>query len=111
MTTVPPSRSVEPVETSALAEPLVSVPKRWVASVTLAGLGLWAGFFGPIQVLLAQQAEVVSPGHKEFVFGVVTGVGSAVSVIANPLFGALSDRTTSRFGRRVPCCSPPPSPC
>ncbi|CAN5647794.1 MFS transporter [soil metagenome] len=87
---------------TALAEPLVSVPKRWVASVTLAGLGLWAGFFGPIQVLLAQQAEIVSPGHKEFVFGVVTGVGSAVSVIANPLFGALSDRTTSRFGRRVP---------
>ena len=46
------------------------VPRRWVASVTLAGLGLWAGFFGPIQVLLAQQAQVVSPGHKEFVFGV-----------------------------------------
>jgi len=87
---------------SALAEPLVAVPKRWVAWVTLAGLGLWAGFFGPIQVLLAQQAELVSPGHKEFVFGVVTGVGSAVSVVANPLFGALSDRTTSRFGRRVP---------
>ena len=97
MTTVPP-----PAGAGALAEPLVSVPKRWVASVTLAGLGLWAGFFGPIQVLLAQQAQVVSPGHKEFVFGVVTGVGSAVSVVANPLFGALSDRTTSRFGRRVP---------
>ena len=84
-------------------------PSRWSRSrgagsraVTLAGLGLWAGFFGPIQVLLAQQAELVSPGHKEFVFGVVTGVGSAVSVVANPLFGALSDRTTSRFGRRVP---------
>ena len=67
-----------------------------------AGLGLWAGFFGPIQVLLAQQAQLVSPGHKELVFGVVTGVGSAVSVVANPLFGALSDRTVSRFGRRVP---------
>ena len=99
MTTLPP----EPVPVlDALAEPLVSVPKRWVASVTLAGLGLWAGFFGPIQVLLAQQAQVVAPDHKEFVFGVVTGVGSAVSVVANPLFGALSDRTTSRFGRRVP---------
>jgi MFS family permease len=81
---------------------LVSVPRSWVAWVTLAGLGLWAGFFGPIQVLLAQQAQLVSPGHKELVFGVVTGVGSAVSVVANPLFGALSDRTTSRFGRRVP---------
>jgi MFS family permease len=87
---------------AALAEPVESVPRSWVAWVTLAGLGLWAGFFGPIQVLLAQQAEVVSPGHKELVFGVVTGVGSAVSVVANPLFGALSDRTVSRFGRRVP---------
>jgi MFS family permease len=87
---------------AALAEPVESVPRRWVAWITLAGLGLWAGFFGPIQVLLAQQAEAVSPGHKELVFGVVTGVGSAVSVVANPLFGALSDRTTSRFGRRVP---------
>ena len=99
MTTLPP----EPVPVQeALAEPLVSVPRSWVAWVTLAGLGLWAGFFGPIQVLLAQQAQLVSPGHKELVFGVVTGVGSAVSVVANPLFGALSDRTTSRFGRRVP---------
>ena len=99
MTTLPP----EPVPVQeALAEPLVSVPRSWVAWVTLAGLGLWAGFFGPIQVLLAQQAQIVSPGHKELVFGVVTGVGSAVSVVANPLFGALSDRTTSRFGRRVP---------
>ena len=99
MTTLPP----EPVPVAAaFAEPLVSVPRRWVARVTLAGLGLWAGFFGPIQVLLAQQAQVVSPGDKELVFGVVTGVGSAVSVVANPLFGALSDRTTSRFGRRVP---------
>ncbi len=31
-----------------------------------------------------------------------SGIGSAVAVIANPLFGAFSDRTTSRFGRRVP---------
>jgi len=87
---------------TATVEPVTRVPGRWVARVTLAGLGVWAGFFGPIQVLLAQQADVVAPGHKEFVFGLVTGLGSAVSVVANPLFGALSDRTTSRFGRRVP---------
>lgn len=87
---------------AALAEPVEAVSRRWVAWVTLAGLGLWAGFFGPIQVLLAQQAEAVSPGHKEFVFGLVTGLGSAVAVVANPLFGALSDRTTLRAGRRLP---------
>jgi Major Facilitator Superfamily len=78
----------------AFAEPVEPVPRRWVAWVTLAGLGLWAGFFGPIQVLLAQQAGQVAPGHKELVFGVVTGVGSAVAVVANPVFGALSDLGT-----------------
>ena len=36
------------------------------------------------------------------VFGTVTGLGAAVSVVANPVFGAISDRTVSRFGRRVP---------
>jgi MFS family permease len=99
VTTLPP----EPLPlVAALSDPVQPVPGRWVMRVTLAGIGLWAGFFGPIQVLLAQQAEVVAPGHKEFVFGLVTGVGSAASVVANPLAGALSDRTTSRFGRRVP---------
>ena len=32
----------------------------------------------------------------------VTGVGAFVSALGNPIFGALSDRTTSRFGRRLP---------
>ena len=32
----------------------------------------------------------------------MTGAGAAVSLVANPLFGAFSDRTTSRPGRRVP---------
>jgi MFS family permease len=94
--------TTRPVAATALAEPEELVGRGWVTRVTLAGLGVWAGFFGPIQVLLAQQAEAVAPGDKEFVFGLVTGLGSAVSVVANPLFGALSDRTTARWGRRVP---------
>lgn len=101
MTALPPTGSV-PAALGALAEPEVPVRKGWVARVTIASVGLWAGFFGPIQVLLAQQAAEVAPGSKEFVFGLVTGIGAAVSVVSNPLFGAISDRTTSRFGRRVP---------
>ena len=31
---------------------------------SLASVGVWSGFFGPIQVLLAQQAEAVSPGPQ-----------------------------------------------
>ena len=32
----------------------------------------------------------------------VTGIGSLLSIVANPLFGRLSDRTTSRVGMRRP---------
>lgn len=87
---------------SALAEPTVRVRGGWTAAVVLANVGVFAAWLGPIQVLLAKQSEAVAPGNKEFVFGLVTGVGAAVSVVANPAFGAISDRTTSRFGRRVP---------
>jgi len=48
------------------------------------------------------QAEAVSPDHKEAVLALVTGVGATVSMVLNPLWGAFSDRTVSRFGRRLP---------
>ena len=53
-------------------------------------------------MLLAQQAEVVSPDHKEAVLSLVTGVGAAVSMVLNPVWGAFSDRTVLRVGRRLP---------
>ncbi len=68
----------------------------------MASVGLWAGFFGPISVLLAQQAEVLDAANKEQVLALVTGAGALVSVICNPLAGAFSDRTTLRAGRRLP---------
>jgi MFS family permease len=88
--------------TLALGEPTALVRGRWTAAVVLANVGVFAAFLGPIQVLLAKQSDVIAPGNKEFVFGLVTGIGAAVSVVANPLAGAVSDRTASRFGRRVP---------
>ena len=87
---------------AALAEPSVAPPTRWVALLALASVGLWAGFFGPIQVLLAQQAESLDAANKEQVLALVAGVGALVSVICNPLAGAFSDRTTLRAGRRLP---------
>ena len=83
-------------------EPTAPARGRWVTALALANLAAYAAFFGPLQVLLAQQAEDVSADHKEAVLGLVTGVGAFVSLVANPLFGALSDRTSSRFGKRVP---------
>jgi MFS family permease len=73
-----------------------------VALLAVASVGLWAGFFGPIQVLLAQQAESLDAANKEQVLALVSGVGALVSVVCNPLAGAFSDRTTLRAGRRLP---------
>ncbi|WP_460711245.1 MFS transporter [Nocardioides dilutus] len=86
----------------ALAEPTDNPGARWVGLLTVASIGLWAGFFGPIQVLLAQQAEAIDPANKEQVLALVTGLGALTSVICNPVAGAFSDRTTLRAGRRLP---------
>lgn len=100
MTTTLPTRS-------AFDDPVESPPARWVGSLVLLNLGLMAGWFGPIQVLLAQQAARIAaeePGgmSKEALLAVVLFSGAAVSMVANPVWGAFSDRTRSRLGRRVP---------
>ena len=87
---------------TTLAEPAERVPARWTALLSLAGLGLFTAFYGPIQVLLGKQAQTLAPDDKELALGVVVGFGAAVSMVANPLFGAVSDRTTWRLGRRLP---------
>ncbi|MFD9702828.1 MFS transporter [Lentzea sp. NPDC059081] len=73
-----------------------------MAWLFVANLGLWLAIYAPIQVLLPQQAELLDKANKELVFGIVTGVGALVSLLVVPLIGFLSDRTTSRFGRRHP---------
>jgi len=73
-----------------------------VGAVSLANVGLFTAWYGPLQILLALQARAIAPAHKEAVLGLVVVVGAVFSLLANPLFGGLSDRTVSRFGRRLP---------
>ncbi|MCQ9165239.1 MFS transporter [Arthrobacter sp. STN4] len=85
-----------------MSEPTNNVRNRWTLSVVLVNVGINTAFFGPIQVLLGQQAIHFNEGDKEAILALVTGAGAAVSLVANPLFGTFSDRSLSRFGRRVP---------
>ena len=87
---------------AALREPTQRVGRGFVALLAIATLGLWSGFFTPIQLLLPQQLQALDPLNKIANLSLVTGAGAFIAVVANPLFGALSDRTTSRFGRRNP---------
>ncbi|MFE0026901.1 MFS transporter [Amycolatopsis sp. NPDC059021] len=93
----PPSEIPE-----ALAEPVVRVRAGWMSLLFTANFALWLGIYAPIQVLLPKQAELLAAADKEFVFGLVTGVGAVVAMVTNPAIGLLSDRTCSRFGRRHP---------
>lgn len=94
--------SVRSAEQADPTQPVERVGGRWTAALTVANLGVWAAWYGPLQLLLAQQAQQLAPAHKTSTFALVSGLGAVVSVLANPLFGALSDRTVSRFGRRLP---------
>ncbi|MGW0992092.1 MFS transporter [Streptomyces sp. NPDC002523] len=90
---------------AALTEPAEPVGRGWTAALSLANGAIWVGWFGPLQILLASQAKDFAPGtgmSKESLLAWVTGAGAVVSLLANPLFGALSDRTTARRGRRTP---------
>ncbi|MEU4694481.1 MFS transporter [Actinoplanes sp. NPDC023714] len=73
------------------------VHRRWMTAYGLAMVGVAAGWFGPIQILLPEQAaRLAGEDGKEALLAFVTAWGAGVSMVANPLWGALSDRIGSR---------------
>ena len=99
---MPEKTASEAAELSpALAEPTVHVRRGWITGLGLASLGMWMASLTPLQVSLPQQLQDITPHHKYVALAVVSAVGAISSVIATPLAGALSDRTTGNrgFGR------------
>jgi MFS family permease len=83
------------------AEPVVRVGSGWITLLSVANFGLWMAYFGPLQVLLPNQAEAVVGDHgKTTALAVITGFGALVAVVTGPVVGALSDVTVARTGRR-----------
>jgi MFS family permease len=76
--------------------------RRLLINVGVANAALYALYIGVIQVLLPLQVEHVDRAHKVAVLGLVSGVSAIFAAVFNPIGGALSDRTRSRFGRRAP---------
>lgn len=80
-----------------------AVRRGWVVAFVLAMVGVAAGWFGPIQILLPAQAErIAGAGGKEALLALVTGYGALASMVANPVWGAVSDRLRTPWGRRRP---------
>jgi MFS family permease len=87
------------VETQAVGREMSA---RWTAALVLTTVGTFVGWYGPLQILLAKQADVIAPLSKENLLALVAALGAICSMVANPVWGALSDRTTGRWGRRTP---------
>ncbi len=64
------------------------------------GLGVSINILEP--AMLGHQMLKFAPAWKNLALGAATFVGLLVAVVTQPLVGALSDRTRTRFGRRVP---------
>ena len=88
------------------AEPKRKVTAGWIALFATAWFGIWMAQLTPIQLLLPQQIDdLLSPEdwtQSVVAFGIISGIAGACALLAYPITGALSDRTTSRFGRRRP---------
>ncbi|NHF63271.1 MFS transporter [Microcella pacifica] len=88
------------------AEPTRKVGGVWIAGFSIAWLGVWMAQLTPVQLLLPVQVDalIATDTWQDSVmaFGIVSGISSVFAIISYPLTGALSDRTTSRFGRRRP---------
>jgi MFS family permease len=96
---------------AAFAEPQRAVTGVWIAAFAAAWLGVWMAQLGPFQVLVPLQVASATGSDDTTVdgwvpavlaFGTISGIAGLCAIIAFPLTGYLSDRTTSRFGRRRP---------
>jgi MFS family permease len=72
-----------------------------VLSVYWIAIGyLWTSLGGLIMPDLVK--HLVGNEHKGLALAAVEGVGSLMAVVWQPVAGAISDRTRTRFGRRHP---------
>ena len=92
------------VEVDAIdkARPTLPVKPSFIAAFTLAQIGAYVSFMPLFQVLLPLKAEAIDSAGKAVLLSHVAIFGSITASLANLLAGAISDRTTSRFGRRRP---------
>lgn len=93
-------RSVAPAPGDPAASPPAN--RRLLPSLLIAALTLFATYGGLIAILLPSQVLLVDEANKVANLATVTTISFVFTLFAQPIVGALSDRTRSRFGRRVP---------
>lgn len=88
--------------TDTLIEPVRSVSPGFQALLGLASASAAVTLLPVLTVLIPTQVTQIDPLRAADGLALVLTLGAVGALIGNPLAGALSDRTTSRFGRRRP---------
>ncbi|GAB3736905.1 MFS transporter [Nocardiopsis nanhaiensis] len=79
--------------------------RRLIPVLGMGNLAVYAFYLGITGILLPLQVQGLTPGNEEAAvanLGIVSGIAAVFGTVFNPIGGALSDRTRSRWGRRNP---------
>ncbi|OMG71165.1 MFS transporter [Burkholderia ubonensis] len=71
-------------------------------TLTIAFVGVWLAMLPYPMMILPMLAERIAPTDKARVLAQALGIGSFIGLIAQPIFGVLSDHTRARWGMRKP---------
>lgn len=101
-----PNAGRDPLPAAGIAADGESEPPRasW-RMILVYTTTMFAGSFAlltPTLFTVAYKLQVISPEGKEASLGVIVGVAAMCNLVTGPLFGVLSDRTRTRWGRRRP---------
>lgn len=94
--------SQEQPASSAAVDDKARVGWGFITLHALAYTGTWLALLTPVLVTIALKVRQLAPDSAASNLSLVLGFGAFFALIGNPLFGRLSDRTTSRFGMRRP---------
>jgi len=92
----------QPVHPYTTPISLDRVSNGYLAALGAAQFGIFVAILSPVIVSMQLKAQEINPDNPAAVLGIVLPIGALGAVIGNPIFGALSDATRTRWGRRKP---------
>ena len=102
-----PAGGDEVIRSEVVVEDTGASPRRpvgvgFVVAFGLTYLAAWMAYLAPPFVTMSVKIAQVDPEGRTGSLALVLGLGGLFAILTAPIFGRLSDRTTSRFGMRRP---------
>lgn len=81
--------------------PLAPVSAGFMAIYGFTQFAHWLALLTPVTITIALRIDQIStPAEKGTFLAIITSIGAFCAMISGPIWGAISDHTTARIGRR-----------